>query len=210
MWLNRAMSARWMKRLEGHRQIPCEWRNDRAVPLLLTAPTIPSGRMAASDQPELHAEGELRLRPWLDSDAPRVRAVYDDPAVQRWHARVLTSDQEACALITGWRQGWAEETEASWAVVDAADALLGRIALKSLDLHEGIADVAYWTTRNARGQGVCPRAVRATAEWAMRAGWHRLQIEHSVANHGSCRAADKAGFALEGTRRSAAPRRRLA
>jgi len=171
---------------------------------LLTPPTIQSGGLAAFDQPELHANAGLHLRPWLDSDAPSVRAAYDDPAMQRWHARVLNSDDEARDLIGGWRQGWAKETEASWAVVDAADTLLGRVALKSLDLHEGTADVAYWTARNARGQGVCPRAVRAAAQWAIAAGFHRLQLEHSTANPASCRVADKARFRSEGTRRSAA------
>ena len=160
--------------------------------------------MAASDQPVLHADGRLTLRPWLDSDAPSVRAVYDDPAIQRWHARVLNSDDEARDLTTGWREGWAKETGASWAVVDASDTLLGRVALKSLDLHEGTADVAYWTASGARGQGVCPRAVRTAAHWAMNAGFHRLQLEHSIANSASCRAAAKAGFTSEGTRRSAA------
>lgn len=170
---------------------------------LLTPRTIESGRLAALEQPELPAEGGLRLRTWRDSDAPRVRAVYDDPAIQRWHARVLNSDDEALDLISGWRQSWVGETGASWAITDGAENLLGRVALHWLDVHDGIAGVAYWTTPGARGRGVCPRAVRATARWAVSAGWHRLQLDHSVANAASCRAAGKAGFMPEGTRRSA-------
>jgi ribosomal-protein-alanine N-acetyltransferase len=170
---------------------------------LLTRATIAPGRITETDQPELAAAGPLTLRLWRDSDAPQVRAAYDDPAMQRWHARYLETDQEASELIARWRRDWTDEVAASWAVVDEHDNLLGRVALKGFDLYEGSADVAYWTTAQARGRGVCPRAVRAAASWAFAVGFHRLELEHSVDNASSCRAADKAGFPAEGIRRSA-------
>jgi [ribosomal protein S5]-alanine N-acetyltransferase len=34
-------------------------------------------------------------------------------------------------------------------------------------------------------------------------GFHRLDLEHAVANNASCRVAGKTGFAAEGVRRSA-------
>jgi ribosomal-protein-alanine N-acetyltransferase len=56
----------------------------------------------------------------------------------------------------------------------------------------------------ACGKGVCPRAVDAMASWAFEvAGFHRLDLEHAVANNASCRVAEKTGFAAEGVRRSA-------
>ena len=47
-------------------------------------------------------------------------------------------------MILGWRQGWATETEASWAVVSDSDRVVGRVALKHLDRQEAGAEVAYW------------------------------------------------------------------
>jgi RimJ/RimL family protein N-acetyltransferase len=43
------------------------------------------------------------------------------------------------------------------------------------------------------------------ATWAFETlGLHRLALQHSVHNTASCRVAEKAGFAVEGTLRSAA------
>lgn len=46
-------------------------------------------------------------------------------------------------------------------------------------------------------------ATVATA-WAFDRGLHRVHLEHSVGNPASCRVAERAGFTLEGTQRSAA------
>jgi RimJ/RimL family protein N-acetyltransferase len=43
------------------------------------------------------------------------------------------------------------------------------------------------------------------SDWALGgAGFHRLELDHSTRNDASCRVATKAGFAPEGTKRSAA------
>jgi RimJ/RimL family protein N-acetyltransferase len=112
---------------------------------------------------------------------------------------------EAEEWIGGWQGGWAAETEASWAVVDArVDVLLGRAALKSLRFADGTASVAYWTVPAARGKGICPRAVETMASWAfIAAGFHRLDLQHALRNKASCRVAEKAGFDAEGVRRGA-------
>jgi RimJ/RimL family protein N-acetyltransferase len=132
-------------------------------------------------------------------------AAYRDPEIQRWHVRRADSVGEAAEWIAAWRAGWAAETEAHWAVVDAATGVLrGRAALKALEFADGTAEVAYWTVAEARGQGVGPRAVEAMATWAFTAaGFHRLGLSHAVGNAASCRVAVKTGFAAEGVRRSA-------
>ena len=49
------------------------------------------------------------------------------------------------------------------------------------------------------------RALTALSVWALGgAGFHRLHLDHSTRNGASCRVAGKAGFLLEGTKRSAA------
>ncbi|MFJ7157407.1 GNAT family N-acetyltransferase [Streptomyces sp. NPDC101118] len=171
---------------------------------LLVPPTVPVGSLAAHPQPSLPAGGGVRLRPWAVRDAPAVMDAYQDPEIQRWHVRRADSVAEAAEWIAAWQAGWAAESEAHWAVVDAGtDALLGRAALKALNLADGSAEVAYWTAPAARGSGVCPRAVEAMASWAFGTGFRRLVLEHAVANRASCRVAEKTGFAPEGVHRSA-------
>lgn len=145
------------------------------------------------------------LRPWRPSDADAVTQAFEDPAIQWWHTCRLDSVSEADDLITSWTKAWTTERECHWALVaEASDALLGRVALKHLDLFDGTAEFAYWLVPAARGHGLCAAAVAAVSDWAFRdAGFHRLSIEHSTANTASCRVARKAGFTVEGVRRGA-------
>lgn len=169
----------------------------------LVPPVLPAGHFAKSEQPTLQADGGLTLRPWRPADAAAVVLAFRDPGIQLWHRRRAESEDEARAWTAQWRRDWTEETSAQWAVVDAvSDALLGRASLRSVDLAEGQAEAAYWTVPSARGTGVASRAVAAMTLWAFGdAGFHRLELWHSVANPASCRVASKTGFALEGTRR---------
>ncbi|SEF55386.1 Protein N-acetyltransferase, RimJ/RimL family [Actinacidiphila yanglinensis] len=171
---------------------------------LLVPPTVPPGSLAGRSQPSLPAGDRVRLRPWALRDAPAVRDAYEDPEIQHWHLRRADSVAEAAEWIAAWQAGWAEESAAHWAVVDpASDLLLGRAALKGLDLTDGSAEVAYWTVPAARGRGVCPRAMDAMAAWAFAAGFQRLVLHHALDNAASCRVAHKTGFATEGIHRSA-------
>jgi [ribosomal protein S5]-alanine N-acetyltransferase len=174
------------------------------VPSLVTS-TVPVGSIATRPQPTLPAGSGVLLRPWSLGDAQAVMDAYQDEAIQRWHVQRADSLTETREWIAGWQGGWAAETGAHWAVVDVESGiLLGRAALKHLKFADGTADVAYWTVPAARGKGVCPRAVDAMASWAFGvAGFHRLDLEHAVANTASCRVAGKTGFAVEGVRRSA-------
>ncbi|AWN31478.1 MULTISPECIES: GNAT family protein [unclassified Streptomyces] len=171
----------------------------------LVPPCIPPGSFSALDQPSVPVKGGLLLRPWRQTDAAALAAAFTDPGIQRWHVRRIDSEEEARGWITQCQERWQAETGAQWAVVpgDGGD-LLGRASLRSVHLAEGRAECAYWTVPAARGSGVAVRAVSAMTHWAFEEmGFHRLELAHSVANHASCRVAAKAGFAREGTRRSA-------
>jgi len=177
--------------------------NNPGMPVLVTS-TVPAGSLSARPQPTVAAGDGVLLRPWSLDDAEAVMDAYRDEAIQRWHVMRADSLAETRDWISGWQAGWGAETDAIWAVVDAeSDTLLGRAGLKHLKFSDGTADVAYWTVPAARGKGVCPRAVNAMASWAFEAGFHRLDLEHAVANTASCRVAEKTGFAIEGVRRSA-------
>ncbi|MEU4704368.1 GNAT family N-acetyltransferase [Nonomuraea dietziae] len=169
----------------------------------LVLPVIAPGSLSHSPQPVLTSERSLLLRPWRREDAPMILDAFKDPGTRHWHARTVDSIGEAEELIEGYTQGWRAESSATWAVVTATDEVLGRVALRGIDHAAGEAEVAYWMRASARGRGAATAGVRTLSAWAFGVGVHRLYLNHSTMNEASCRVAQKAGFALEGTRRSA-------
>jgi [ribosomal protein S5]-alanine N-acetyltransferase len=132
------------------------------MPGLLASSAVPIGSLAAQPQPTLTAGTGVLLRPWSLGDAQAVMDAYQDEAIQRWHVQRADSLAEAREWIAGWRDGWATETGAYWAVADAeSGVLLGRAALKHLKFSDGTADVAYWTVPAARGRHCGPGSPRA-------------------------------------------------
>jgi [ribosomal protein S5]-alanine N-acetyltransferase len=159
--------------------------------------------MRDSEQPVLAADGGLVLRPWRPGDAPVLLAAHADPAIRRWHRRRVDSIEDGLAQIADWAAEWAAETRACWIVTGESGQALGRLSLRTA-LGQGTGEVGYWILPAARGAGVAPRAVEAATTWAFEdLGLHRIELVHSVANQASCRVAAKAGYELEGTRRSA-------
>ncbi|MEU9651753.1 GNAT family N-acetyltransferase [Streptomyces sp. NPDC048110] len=171
----------------------------------LNRPVLRAGTLSRTPQPTIPTGDGLLLRPWRAEDAPAVHAAFQDPVMHQWHIRAADSEEEVRGWIAEWQQAWDRESNVQWAVADAADdRLLGRVALRQVLLGDGVAEVAYWTTAGARGRGVAARATRTLARWALdEIGFQRLELSHAVANEASCRVAQKAGFALEGTKRSA-------
>lgn len=171
----------------------------------LTSAVLPAGTLAHRPQPILGTGDGLVLRPWRTEDAPMVHEAFQDPLLHQWHVRRSESESEARDWIDGWLRAWSGEDNAQWAVVDAAtDRLLGRVALRSIVLADGCAELAYWTAPWARGQGVAARATTLLTRWALdEVGFHRLELLHAVRNEASCRVATKTGFALEGIKRRA-------
>ncbi|MDJ0345401.1 GNAT family N-acetyltransferase [Streptomyces sp. H10-C2] len=167
----------------------------------LTTPILPAGSLSETEQPVLQA-GDLLLRPWEEADTDALLAAFGDPAIQRWGVRSVESPAEAQRMIASYNEAWRRETAAHWAITGPE--VMGRAALRVIDLAEGSAEIAYWVTPEARGRGAAVRAAVAVSGWALDdLGLHRIDLQHSVANGPSCRVAVKAGFAYEGTKRSA-------
>jgi ribosomal-protein-alanine N-acetyltransferase len=166
---------------------------------MLFAPAVTAGRLSGRPQPRLTDDG-LIVRPWESSDTPALVAAYCDPAIQQWHGRSMTL-ADAAGWIEERHQRWGEERGADWAVV-SDDAVVGRVSLRTVDLEQGVGEVSYWVVPSQRGRGIAVRAVVTVTDWAFRdVGLHRIELVHAVANGASCRVADRAGYALEGTRR---------
>lgn len=169
----------------------------------LVGPVVDAGSLTAMPQPELRTQDGLILRPWQGNDVPVVVEAYADPAIQQWNMRSM-NEVEAAEWIQSWKSSWMAETDAGWAVAEAeSGAVVGRLGLREIHLAEGQAEVTYWVLTRARGRGFAVGATVAVCQWAFRTlGLHRIELAHSILNVPSCRVAIKAGFALEGVRRS--------
>jgi RimJ/RimL family protein N-acetyltransferase len=171
--------------------------------MLSTTPVIEAGSLGGAPQPVLDATGGLVLRPWEPADAATFLGAYEDPVIRQWHTWRPASLDDVLEWFAQYRSDWVEERGGHWAVTRDGGEVLGRIAMRGWNFSDGIAGCAYWVLPHARGAGVAPAALTALSGWALER-FHRLYLDHSTRNAASCRVAEKSGFALEGTLRSAA------
>lgn len=161
--------------------------------------------MSGSEQPVFRLESGFDLRPWAYGDAEVLVESCRDPEVRQWNRPGTLSLEGAREKIASWRQRWEAEQAAIWAICRSdGGGPVGLIGLADMDLRGGSAEFLYWLLPAGRGCGAVTDATVRVSRWALdELGLHRLRITHSVANPASCRVAAKAGFALEGTMRSA-------
>ncbi|MBF9067092.1 GNAT family N-acetyltransferase [Streptacidiphilus fuscans] len=143
----------------------------------------------------------LTLRPWQDSDAPSIVAAHRDDAMRRWLMRPIDDEDEARAWIADQDKGWANGTHLSWAVEEDGT-LVGYFVIKAANPPETLATgVGYWTAAEARGKGIASRCVQTAMQWLFsgqdRMPADEIELLHTVGNEGSCRVAQKCGFALD-------------
>jgi RimJ/RimL family protein N-acetyltransferase len=148
--------------------------------------------------------GRLHLRPWRSGDEPVLLEAGADPQVQRWnalpvpylleHARTYVADTS----VEGWRTGAA----LSWAVCDGTTGdVLAHLGLRPA-ADPDVWDVDFWCRPSARGRGVVPDALGAACRWAFtELGAVRVEWMAEVGDTASRRAAEKAGFRMEGVLR---------
>jgi [ribosomal protein S5]-alanine N-acetyltransferase len=75
------------------------------------------------------------------ADATAVFAAYQDPAIQRWHVRLMEAMAEASAWIRSRRQRWRAESGVDWAVT-VGSVMVGRVGIKRFDLSDCIGELA--------------------------------------------------------------------
>ncbi|WP_415952155.1 GNAT family N-acetyltransferase [Streptomyces sp. KLOTTS4A1] len=146
----------------------------------------------------------LTLRPLGPQDIDAVYAACQDPEVQHWTTVPSPYRREDAEMFAGTiaPQAWTEGKEYCFAVLDEEDRL---VAVTGLMERIGNArEIGFWTVKEHRGQGYMTEAVRAVTRW----GFEELRVDRiewkaAVGNHASRAVAEKAGFRLEGTLRSA-------
>ena len=153
----------------------------------------------------------LLLRPLTESDESAVALAMADPGILRWAAgnAVLSApahDRARTWLVprlTAWSNG-----TAAFAVTDQAfGTFFGYLGFRDVHRIPDQAVAGYWVAPSARGRSVTARALDTAAVWAFTSpadgglGLHRINLDHAMINPGSCGAATKAGFRVEGVMR---------
>lgn len=146
----------------------------------------------------------LLLRAPVPQDTDAVYAAAQDADIQRWttvpspylpeHARSFVEE-----LVPG---GWADGSVLTFGLFLPEGDLVGMLSI-TLRPPDG-AEVGFWATKEHRGNGYVTEAVLAAAHWAFtRLAVDRLEWRAVVGNDASRAVAERAGFTLEGTLRSA-------
>jgi RimJ/RimL family protein N-acetyltransferase len=148
-------------------------------------------------------DGDLLLRSWRMEDAPAVEAACREAEIAYWIPyipRPYTRRDAEAYLAACVESG---DDRYAFAVVDArTDELLGSIDM-GVNAHEYRGHVGYWIARDARGKGVCTRALRTLARWAFdELRLQRLELITDPENVASRRVAEKVGFRREGILRA--------
>ncbi|WP_207919687.1 GNAT family N-acetyltransferase [Micromonospora sp. KC207] len=147
---------------------------------------------------------ELRLRPIEERDLDAITGTCRDPRTIEWTTVPAPYER---AHAEGFKRdvadaSWARGTGAYFTVADGDDRYVA-----SVDLRIAAADpvrgmVGFMTAPHARGRGYLPAATAALAAWGFTTlGLARIEWRAFVGNTASRRAAEKAGFTLEGTAR---------
>ncbi len=148
--------------------------------------------------------GRLHLRPWQPGDEGVLTAAGNDPDSARWTSvpsPYTVEDARAWVHETA-PAGWASGKSLSFAVCDSTTSeVLASVALRE-GCDDGVWDVGYWCVPAHRGHGVVPEALGALCRWGFAVlGAKRIEWMAEVGNHASLRAAQKAGFRVEGVLR---------
>ncbi|WP_055534978.1 GNAT family N-acetyltransferase [Streptomyces graminilatus] len=147
----------------------------------------------------------LLLRTVGPHDADAVYAAVQDPDIQRWttipspylpeHAHGFTNK-----LVP---DSWADGSMFTFGVfLPDAEELVGMVALTMRA--PGVTEVGFWAAKAHRGNGYITEATIAASRWAFtRLSVDRVEWRAEVGNAASLATAQKAGFTMEGTLRSA-------
>ncbi|PZG97039.1 GNAT family N-acetyltransferase [Streptomyces sp. NTH33] len=147
----------------------------------------------------------LLLRAIGPQDADAVYAAVQDPDIGRWlsqlpspylpeHARSFTEE-----LVP---EGWADGSVFTFGLFLPEGDLVGTLSITMRS--PGEAEIGFWAAKEHRGNGYVTEAALAAARWAFtQLAVDRLEWRAEAGNNASRAVAERAGFALEGTLRSA-------
>lgn len=205
-WASRKLAWRLGFTVEGTiRQVlpqRGELRDAWVGTLLATDDREPKGRWL--EVPVLEADG-LQLRPFRESDVPRIVEAFGDDLTQHWLGHIPDPYQEADAQewLEHQRENRATGQAVQWAVVDAADderVLAGTNCFGIVPEVE--CEVGFWAHQDARGRGVVTRAMREVVRYAFEdLGVRRVTAGAATDNAASRHVIEANGLTAWGTER---------
>jgi RimJ/RimL family protein N-acetyltransferase len=145
----------------------------------------------------------VRLEPMSDAHLGHIEALVQDPAVLRF-TRVPEP------VPDGFAQGWIRRYEAArpegtadgFAAFDGS-AFVGLGLVPQIDAAAREAELGYIVAPHARGRGAGTAILRALTAWAVDdLGLLRLELVIDTGNGASRKVAERAGYTLEGVKRS--------
>jgi RimJ/RimL family protein N-acetyltransferase len=150
--------------------------------------------------------GRLLLRAFTEDDADEVHRLCQDPDIQRWTTVPVPYEHRHAADFTAEivPEGWHTGTMCTFALLPRdGGPVMGSMSLTLRDL-TGIWEIGYWTGREYRGRGYTAEAVEEVARWAFTTlAATRLEWRAETGNTASRAVAERSGFTMEGTLRSA-------
>jgi RimJ/RimL family protein N-acetyltransferase len=149
--------------------------------------------------------GRLLLRRPVADDAADALLMLQDPEVVRWNPAPAVIDIETARAWCARGADWTGGTHATWHAVERSTGrLVANCTIFGIDRDQATARIGYRVAPWQRRCGVGSEVVGIVVRWAFaELGLARVQLEHAVANVGSCRVSANAGFILEGVMRSA-------
>lgn len=150
-------------------------------------------------------EHPTALRPWRDSDIPALVRICQDEEIVRWTSVPPDyGEADARTYLLRRHDAILAGSAAPFAIVTSAEGeLIGSISLVRIVWRHLRAEVGYFLSRDARGQGHATRAVSLICAWAFSAlGLERIDLYAATENVASQRVAARCGFAREAVLRS--------
>jgi RimJ/RimL family protein N-acetyltransferase len=204
-WASRKLAWRLGFRIEGMIRAALPQRGhlrDAWVgTLLATDDREPAGEWL--EVPVIEADG-FRLRPWRDSDVPRIVEACCDERTQTWLGTLPDPYDESEALR--WFEHQAESRATgravAWAVADQEhDRALGSISYFNYTRGTEL-EIGFWAHPDARGRGVTTRAMGELVRYAFEdLGIRRVMAGAAVDNAASRHVIEANGLSAWGTER---------
>ncbi|WP_393082313.1 GNAT family N-acetyltransferase [Streptomyces sp. LN704] len=146
----------------------------------------------------------LLLRTVGSHDTDAVFDAVQDPDIQRWTTIPSPYLHEHAAGFTAQLvpDGWADGSMFTFGVFLPSGELVGMLGITMRSL--GVGEVGFWATKEYRGNGYLTEATVAASRWAFTSlAVDRVEWRAEVGNQASRAVAERAGFTVEGTLRSA-------
>ena len=143
--------------------------------------------------------GQFNLRQVQESDEESLLPLLNDELMAQWMAIPYPYTHEAFQDHLKKSRGWKTSGFGIDWVIERNGVPVGKIGCHHTDWKYKRTEIGYMAFANSRGTGVIPIVLRQLVEFLFTEyGFERIEVRTDVLNQSSRRAAEKAGFTLEG------------